>query len=244
MGIAVNSRNCLSLWVTNGCRNLWKIRWRRKYWLRLVTGQHSWEKTYSFQEMRYSLLPLWTLLVFRLIYTSQTIQFRELLGWSDSLVDHTGPWTRGPLVQFPVQAKLCLLQNTHRLPMLNKGGPPLELPSLWSTRVQEASLLTTRPGRHWVKDSTGRSIYAPFLTGVLPWRTRRELLFTTLWALMHKTVNRIRKLLNLNVDSGHPHYWLGLPWLLCSILHRTASLQRMKIHSIKVLQQVPVYVLV
>ena len=34
-----------------------------------------------------------------------------------------------------------------RIPMLNKGSPPIELPSLWGTRVRAESLLMMHPGK-------------------------------------------------------------------------------------------------
>ena len=42
-------------------------------------------------------------------------------------------------------------QHPHRFRTvtLNKGGPPVELPSLWGKRVQAESLLMTQPGKRW-----------------------------------------------------------------------------------------------
>ena len=48
-----------------------------------------------------------------------------------------------------------------RIPMLNKGGPPVELPSLWDTRVWAESLWMTHPGKRLVKDSVGQFLQTP-----------------------------------------------------------------------------------
>jgi len=48
-----------------------------------------------------------------------------------------------------------------RIPMLNKRGPPAELPSLWGTRVQAESLLMVHPGIGWFKYSVGNYCTTP-----------------------------------------------------------------------------------
>ena len=51
--------------------------------------------------------------------------------------------------------------NNHRIriAMLSKGGPPVELPPLFSRRVQAESLLMMHPGKHRVKDSVDQLLH-------------------------------------------------------------------------------------
>ena len=46
-----------------------------------------------------------------------------------------------------------------RISTLNRGNPPIKLPSLWGTRVQAESLLMTHPGERQVRDSVGHFLH-------------------------------------------------------------------------------------
>jgi len=55
------------------------------------------------------------------------------VGWIAWIAYRALDWE--PRVQFPVLAKTLVFHNTLvSFPMLNKGSPPIELPSLWGTR--------------------------------------------------------------------------------------------------------------
>ena len=85
--------------------------------------------------------------------------FSPLMGWSDSLVDSLLGF--GPGVRYPVRAKALSFLTPLRFGILtlNKGGPPIELPYILSTRVQEKTLLMTYPGKSWRKDSVDQFLH-------------------------------------------------------------------------------------
>jgi len=73
----------------------------------------------------------------------------------------TGPWTWGTWFDSHFRRKLCHLQHFRQSPIsaLNKGGSPIELPSLWGTWVRAESLLLTYPGQCW--DSVVQFLQTP-----------------------------------------------------------------------------------
>jgi len=57
----------------------------------------------------------------------------------------------------------CSLLGGGRLQilLLNTGGPPIEVPSLWGTWMQPWGILMMHPEKRWIKDSFDRFLHTP-----------------------------------------------------------------------------------
>ena len=101
-------------------------------------------------------------------------------------MEYTGPRTSGPCFFSQFEQKLCLLQNLVWIQKFNKGGPTIELLSVWGMRVQAESLLIMHPVKRRVKESVDRfckpltsvRIHTGYLYTLTPVRVRTGYLHT------------------------------------------------------------------
>jgi len=79
-----------------------------------------------------------------------TCQRGVLHVWGEAIAEWIAFLDQGSLGQFFGFGETLSFATPRRfrIPMLNKGDPPIELPSLWGMRVQAESLLTMHPRKH------------------------------------------------------------------------------------------------
>jgi len=82
----------------------------------------------------------------------------EFLG--NGLVD-TRSWIIGPWLGSEILSFAALSLVSVRIPILDKGGPLVELPSVWDRWVQAESLLKLAPGKGWAKCSVDQFLHTP-----------------------------------------------------------------------------------
>ena len=86
----------------------------------------------------------------------------------------------------------CLLQHPRRfwIPLLNKGGPHIEVPSLWGTWEQAESLLMAHSEKCRVKDSIGRFLHTPWPLTLDPGQVKKENWYYTQIDCRHSAISR------------------------------------------------------